>query len=436
MTDFYGILKSIIAEARADNAKLRASLYAQVRGMLDRQLDQLDPPPSAAARRQQYAKFEDAVRRIEKEIASRPVPTGPASAVLEEAPEPFVDETEAPLSAAAADAELAGPERPRRRRGGAALLALLLLIVIGGGGAFAYWRWDEVKPPLANLISEVRTRLGMEAVESPAEPMRQEAANETMTPDTLPDSLAPMAAMEDRSPAPASVGDEPALKPTITESPTPAGAPSAPSRQAQAEPAATPDKDKAGGSAATLASERAYLIIEQTPQGDKEERSAGTALWSLGGSGGDTSVAIAVSIPDRSSELSVVIRANADQSLPASHTIDLVHHAPSNGEGSDGLITAVPGIMVRLKNGDRSIPLRGAGALVVPGQYLLGLSGAPLERKQNMSLLKSAEWLVIPAQFESKRKSVFVIEMGASGRAAMDKAFAAWEAANPTGENQ
>ncbi|MDP2620453.1 MAG: hypothetical protein Q8P46_09800 [Hyphomicrobiales bacterium] len=413
MTDFYAILKSIIAEARADDAKLRASLYARARGMLERQLDALDPPPPAAARQQQHARFEDAVRRIETEIASRPAQT--ASAAGPRAPLAAMEELEAPPYLHDEDDEAARIGVPRQRRGGAAFLALLVLLIIGGGGALAYWRWEEVRPPIASLISEVRTRLGIDAVEGPAEPVQQEAAGDAAAPETRSEPPAPTEVMEVQPRAPRSTGDDEASQPPRDEA------------------AGASDKDEARVPAAALATERAFLIVEQGGEGNEDKRFAGTALWSLGGSGADTSVAVAVSIPDRSAELSIVIRPNADQSLLASHTIDVVYHAPAGGEG---LITNVPGFMVRVKNGDSSIPLRGAGALVVPGQYLIGLSGAPADRAHNTSMLKNAEWLVIPAEFESKRKTVIVIEKGASGQAAMAKAFAAWEAAKTPAQIQ
>jgi len=200
-----------------------------------------------------------------------------------------------------------------------------------------------------------------------------------------------------------------------------------------AEAVAEPDKDQSRVPAAALPTERAYLLVEQDPPGGEDKRFAGTALWSLGGSGADTSLAVAVSFPDRSADLSLVFRANTDGSLPASHTIDVIYHGP---DAPDGSITEMAGFMVRSDNGDTSVPLRGAGALVVPGQFLFGLSNEPADREHNISQLKAGNWLLIPVQFASKRRSVVVIEKGASGEAAMTKAFAAWEKGQPPGRSQ
>jgi hypothetical protein len=201
----------------------------------------------------------------------------------------------------------------------------------------------------------------------------------------------------------------------------------------RAEAAAEPDKDQSRVPAAALPTERAYLIVEQDPPGGQDKRFAGTALWSLGGSGADTSLAVAVNIPDRSADISLVMRANADGSLPASHTIDVIYRGPAD---PDGTITEFAGFMIRSDNGDTSVPLRGAGAPVVPGQFLFGLSDAPADRQHNISQLKAGNWLLIPVQFASKRRSIVVIEKGATGTAAMNNAFAAWEKAQAPARNQ
>ena len=206
---------------------------------------------------------------------------------------------------------------------------------------------------------------------------------------------------------------------------TPSSEPSAaePLATAQMQPGGETDKDQSRVAPATLPTERAYLIVTKNPTDDQEKRFSGTAMWSLAGTGVKTSLAVVANIPEWSADFSLVIRANTDRSLPASHTIDVLYRGPDD---PDGPITDIAGFMVRTEGGDSSVPLRGAGALVVPGQYMFGLSGAPADRANNTSLLKSAGWIVVPTEFQSKRKSVFVIEIGDSGAAALAKAFAAW----------
>jgi hypothetical protein len=258
-----------------------------------------------------------------------------------------------------------------------------------------------------------------------------------------------MEVMEDQPPAPApTASDEPTdmaaaeTPPAETPAEAPAEAPAetpmaAPSAETPAPPraeaAAEPDKDQSRVAAAPLPTERAYLIVEQDPPGGQDKRFAGTALWSLGGSGADTSLAVAINFPERSADISLVMRANTDGSLPASHTIDVIYHGPAD---PDGTITEFAGFMVRSDNGDTSVPLRGAGAPVVPGQFLFGLSDTPADRQHNTSQLKAGNWLLIPVQFASKRRSVIVIEKGATGTAAMNNAFAAWEKAQAPARNQ
>ncbi|HSM19025.1 MAG TPA: hypothetical protein VK844_01475, partial [Hyphomicrobiales bacterium] len=134
-----------------------------------------------------------------------------------------------------------------------------------------------------------------------------------------------------------------------------------------------------------------------------------------------------------SADLSLVFRLNTDAALPASHTVDVIYHGPDE---PDGPVTNVAGFMVRTDGGEANVPLHGAGALVVPGQFLFGLSGAPAEREHNVSQLTNGDWLLVPVRFESDRRSVVVIEKGETGDAAMAKAFAAWDAAQGAAQNQ
>jgi hypothetical protein len=172
--------------------------------------------------------------------------------------------------------------------------------------------------------------------------------------------------------------------------------------------------------------ERAFMIIEQGSTGSDDLRLAGSAQWRLEGSGAEAVVTVTVQIPEREALVGFVMRRNNDDSLPASHMVDISYQG---GDNKDGPIINVPGFMVRVEDSETPVPVRSAGALIMPGQYLLGLSGNEDDQAHNLLLLKTAQWLEIPAMFESKRRLVVVIEVGPSGTAALNGALAQWSEA-------
>ena len=66
------------------------------------------------------------------------------------------------------------------------------------------------------------------------------------------------------------------------------------------------------------------------------------------------------------------LRRNTDQSLPASHTVEVMFKLPA--DFSSGSIYNVPGILMKQTEQTRGVPLAGLAVKVTNGFFLIGLS--------------------------------------------------------------
>ncbi len=167
----------------------------------------------------------------------------------------------------------------------------------------------------------------------------------------------------------------------------------------------------------------AFLLIEgNAAEGQQDDRVRGRATWSLTEAGGI--LRIEAQMEDPGSRLVIEMARNEDSGLPATHTVTYTYTPPE--VQPDGPITNFPSLMTRVDDTSASVPLRGVGALILPNQYLMGLSDKPEDREYNLQLLDTANWIVVPVVFETGRRGLFLIEFGETGRAVYIAARAGW----------
>ncbi len=179
--------------------------------------------------------------------------------------------------------------------------------------------------------------------------------------------------------------------------------------------------------AASPAPPDAFLLIEgNAAEGQQDDRVAGRVSWSLAGN--DNILRFDAQMSGPESSLAIEIAKNEDSGLPASHTVTYTYTPPE--AQPDGPVTNFPSLMTRVDDTSASVPLRGVGALILPNQYLMGLSDTPEDREYNLQLLENAKWIVVPVVFETGRRGLFLIEFGETGREMYATAKAAWGDAN------
>jgi hypothetical protein len=170
-----------------------------------------------------------------------------------------------------------------------------------------------------------------------------------------------------------------------------------------------------------------YEEEQSDPQG---KRYIGSAIWrtetvSAGpGQPPDLAVRADVEIPERQITMTFSLRRNSDQTLPASHTVEIMLNLPPDFPG--GGVSNVPGLLMKQAEQTRGVPLAGLAVKVTTNFFLIGLSAVEADRQRNIALLKERAWFDIPIVYNNNRRAILAIEKGTPGERAFAEAFAAW----------
>ncbi len=277
-------------------------------------------------------------------------------------------------------------ERASRRSIGDMIRIALTLLILAGLGGVIVWQW----PNMASLYRSAR---------APAPP-----------PTAVADDSQPTKTRSTKVPD--------RLEQT-------GGTPAAP---AQTTLAAVPPTGPAAAPGATVAQK--VVLYEEDPSDPQGRRFVGSAIWRTErvspGSGQPEEVAIRadVEIPDRKLTMTWSLRRNTDQSLPASHTVEILFRLPQ--DFPPGSVTNVPGILMKQTEQTRGAPLAGHAVKVTDSYYLIGLSSFEADRESNLRMLKERGWFDIPVVYSNKRRAILAVEKGTPGDRAFAEAFAAW----------
>lgn len=173
------------------------------------------------------------------------------------------------------------------------------------------------------------------------------------------------------------------------------------------------------------------VLYEEEPNDPQGRRYIGSAIWrtetvSAGpGQPADIAVRADVEIPERRITMTLLLRRNTDQTLPASHTAEIMFNLPADFPG--GSISNVPGILMKQAEQTRGTPLAGLAVKVTNGFFLIGLSAVESDLQRNLQLLKERAWFDIPIVYANNRRAILAIEKGTPGERAFAEAFAAWK---------
>ena len=132
-----------------------------------------------------------------------------------------------------------------------------------------------------------------------------------------------------------------------------------------------------------------------------------------------------IDIPERKMTMTFTVRRNADASLPASHTIEIMFNLPP--DAPSGGVQNVPGVLMKQAEQTRGVPLAGLAVKVTPGFFLIGLSALESDMQRNIQLLKERSWFDIPIVYNNNRRAILAMEKGTPGEKAFNEAFASWK---------
>jgi len=406
MADFHPILARAIAGLTDKSPEARRAVYDRARTALVAQLRSLDPPLSEADITRERLSLDEAVSRIEAEIAlaeaiepslpplpldDEPLTPAPARAPAEpkSARQPLPDMPR--FEDRAAPDDDAQPIRPRvappRKR--SVDPGHVRTAIVGGGVALAVaviagaaYYVNKIAPQ----DQQVRPR-----VETQAPPAQQDQAGK----------------ISERA-----GGEQPATPSQPTNQ--------RPNQQAGAQPGAD-----------LAVAQRAILYIE-VPDAPQQPRTVqGRVLWRLDsdiagpGQPVETIVRATVEVAEAGLSLDFTIRRNTDSAFPASHIIGM--RFTTTGEAANDSIREVGVPQFKLEEGERGAPLSAISSALGENLFVAALSNVPVEAERNLDLLRNRSWIDLPVRFASGRRGIITFEKGGAGNQTIGEALSRWQ---------
>ncbi|EKF18792.1 hypothetical protein [Nitratireductor pacificus] len=344
---------------------------------------------------------------------------------------------------AEAAAPLAGSPRARRK-GPSGLTVGIVLLVLAAVAAGAWFYRDDISR-MANLESQPQ------AGQTPVAGDAQDDTLAEIATDTEPTQNATDGNEAGREP----VAQRPAkftqrLMPNgqeIDEGPadgepglgegTSVAQATVPGSSDPAAGAATPPANAgSNGTAASAQQEtlpvgqKAIFYEERTSSSDGSA-DPGAVVWSVvqESPGNDLppepAIRAEATIPAKGLQLKMTIRRNADESLPASHIVEIIFLTPSDFEG--GGVDNVLRISMKRSEQDTGSPLLGIPARIADGYFLVALSDSRADIETNTLLLRRQSWIDIPVVYKSGRRALITIERGIPGDKIFTDVLNAWQ---------
>ncbi|WP_346433424.1 endolytic transglycosylase MltG [Oricola sp.] len=159
---------------------------------------------------------------------------------------------------------------------------------------------------------------------------------------------------------------------------------------------------------------------------------AGATVWSIvqespGGSApAEPAIRAETTIPEYGLTMEMTIRRNVDESLPASHVIELFFRVPDTFNGLG--IADVQRITFKETEQEPGNALVGVAAPIDTNVFLIALTRASAATTANLDLMRGRQWIDIPMQYVSGRRALIVLEKGDTGQRVFDEVLAAWKA--------
>ena len=165
-----------------------------------------------------------------------------------------------------------------------------------------------------------------------------------------------------------------------------------------------------------------WSVVQESPGGDLPAEPA---------------IRAEVTVPSKGIRMRMTIRRNADESLPASHIIEMIFLTADGFEG--GGIDNVLRVAMKPTEAAAGNPLIGIPAKIADGYFLIALSNVPEEKELNLQLMRQQSWIDIPIVYKSGRRALVTMERGFPGDRAFVDAIATWnsveaQANEPSGE--
>ncbi|CDX46900.1 conserved hypothetical protein [Mesorhizobium plurifarium] len=371
------------------------------------------------------------------------------------------------------------PQPLERKRGYGGLIAAVIALLVLAGGGYGIWLNKNafaslfgsggsktvsteplVKPAPAKPATETAAAPAPAGASEPAETTKftqrltpegketdpgpaggqatigegESVAALTSRPPAAPATTPPAAATQ--TPGAPAAGTTPAPAPEAAN-PTPPAAGTTPPAAGATPPAAGATPPAAGTTPPAPATAEATVPVGQkaifyeertsTQQGTAEP---GSIVWSLvqESPGGDLppepAIRAEATIPGKNIQLRMTIRRNTDQTLPASHIIEMIFLTPEGFDG--GGVDNILRIAMKSSEQDAGSPLIGIPAKIADGFFLVALNDTKADEDANLTLLRGQDWIDVPVVYKTGRRALLTMEKGIPGEKVFDEALKAW----------
>ncbi|MBZ9760009.1 hypothetical protein LB553_03835 [Mesorhizobium sp. CA8] len=261
---------------------------------------------------------------------------------------------------------------------------------------------------------------------------------------TAPAATPPAAAAQ--TPAAPAAGATPAAPATNAANPTPPVAGTTPSAAGATPPTAGATPPAAGATppaagttppapataAATVPVGQKAIFYEERTSTQQGTAEPGSIVWSLvqESPGGDLppepAIRAEATIPGKNIQLRMTIRRNTDQTLPASHIVEMIFLTPEGFDG--GGVDNILRIAMKSSEQDAGSPLIGIPAKIADGFFLVALNDTKADEDANLTLLRGQDWIDVPVVYKTGRRALLTMEKGIPGEKVFDEALKAWAA--------
>jgi hypothetical protein len=215
------------------------------------------------------------------------------------------------------------------------------------------------------------------------------------------------------------IGGGQAARPNVP--PTPA-----PSQQGQ-----TAAPAPAANVQAVPVSQRAALLVDAPDDPQRVRTFVGNVVWRLDNVSRGTGQPLAVGVraeidlPEARMRAVMLIQKNTDETLPASHTMEL-RFMPTEGGPIPG-VQQISTPQLRKDDTPAGDPLAGVPAPIMRNFFLIGLTRGDLATSRNIDLIRSRGWFDVPMLLSDQRIAKITFEKGAAGERIINEAFDAWK---------
>ncbi|HCL63973.1 MAG TPA: hypothetical protein DIC56_03845 [Rhizobium sp.] len=213
---------------------------------------------------------------------------------------------------------------------------------------------------------------------------------------------------------------------TVAAADTPPGQATTPGAQSPTATPATPGTN----ATAVAAGQKAFLYEERLGQASPTAIPGSVEWTALRDTGEDgrpnPAIQGKLNVPDRGLTALITFKRNTDNSLPASHLIEVVFSVPPDFEG--GAVDNVQRIAMKRTEQDRGDPLVAVAAKVTDDTYLIALNDFQDVVASNIELMRTRNWIDIPITYRNGRRALLTLDKGTEGAALFESVIKEWAA--------